>query len=211
VFRILDPQENRYIKIGATTQDDVDDRIKQQKRCYGGCEKIFPPKSGRPVPVNHVFQVEKLVHAELENKGMHLRCAYSNCRNETHREWLEVEGDHAVAVIQKWSHWMNRSPFEKYPIALLIALEISPKPNVQRPEELGAEEKNAERVDEEGTNAGTATAKEQAKRIWGLKLLGLELIVGLCSPLDSSSAARRDKELDEIRKLMRRIRLGEPS
>ena len=113
-FKVKDPQARDYVKIGVTR--NIKPRMKNHKICYGECERIYPPEGEKPVPVGHTYRVERLIHAELTEQAMLLeRCPRCRQRHNGHGEWFDVEERHAIAVIRKWSEWMNSSPYEKKP------------------------------------------------------------------------------------------------
>ncbi|ORY12457.1 meiotically up-regulated gene 113-domain-containing protein [Clohesyomyces aquaticus] len=97
-------------KIGYTK--DVNLRLKgwtkqcgQQYQFYksstvGECLRICLP---------HVSRVEKLIHTELKDYRMKMRC--KGCGKE-HREWFEVQEQHAVKVFTKWRDWIQQRPYQ---------------------------------------------------------------------------------------------------
>lgn len=113
-FKAKDPQGRGYVKIGVTRNIKL--RMKNHKICYGECERIYPPDGEKPVPVDHAYRVECLIHAELVEQAMLLeRCPRCRQRHSGHGEWFDVEERHAIAVIRKWSEWMSSSPYEEKP------------------------------------------------------------------------------------------------
>ena len=123
-FKVEDPQGRGYVKIGVT--GNIKRRMKNHKTCYGECERIYPPEGEKFVPVDHAYRVESLIHAELVKHAMLLeRCPRCRQRHNGHGEWFDVEEWHAIAVIRKWSEWMNSSPYEEKP-STGISRERSP-------------------------------------------------------------------------------------
>src|SRR5271155_321434 len=115
-FKVKDPQGKDYVKIGVTSNPKR--RIKDHERCYGECHQIYPPQGEESVLVDHASRVENLIHAELVEQAMLLeRCPRYQQKHRCHGEWFDVEERHAIAVIRKWTEWMNTSPYEKKPIA----------------------------------------------------------------------------------------------
>jgi T5orf172 domain len=115
-FKVKDPQGKDYVKIGVAS--NTKRRIKDHKRCYGECHQIYPPQGEESVLVDHASRVESLIHAELVEQAMLLeRCPRYQQKHTCHSEWFDVEERHAIAVIRKWTEWMNTSPYEKKHIA----------------------------------------------------------------------------------------------
>jgi hypothetical protein len=59
--------------------------------------------------VPHVYRVEALVHAEL--KDCRYREVGCSC-SRSHIEWFRVSEPHARSVVEKWSEWVGRKPYE---------------------------------------------------------------------------------------------------
>ena len=128
-FKAKDPQGRDYVKIGVTS--NLKRRMKTHEICYGECERIYPPEGEKLVPVDHACRVECLIHAELVEWSMSLeRCPRLRQRHNCHREWFDVEERHAIAVIRKWSEWMNSSPYEEK-ASTEISRKKSPKASAE--------------------------------------------------------------------------------
>lgn len=68
-----------------------------------------PPESAMLVP--NAFCVEELCHAELIDCKKLIHC--TGCLQD-HREWFhfQTHPEDAIAVVRKWSIWMNSGPYE---------------------------------------------------------------------------------------------------
>jgi hypothetical protein len=63
--------------------------------------------------VPHVKRVEMLVHAELRDvRYKEVGCKGPKC-GRTHKEWFEVDVEHAKKVVGKWSDWVIGKPYEE--------------------------------------------------------------------------------------------------
>ena len=95
-----------YIKIGYTGRETISERLAEWKR---QCKHEAQPhwtsemQSGGRVP--HVYRVEALVHAELNDYRFQEKC--KGC-GKNHIEWFRVTVETARRVIEKWSNWMIR-------------------------------------------------------------------------------------------------------
>ncbi|KAI4136429.1 MAG: hypothetical protein L6R39_007790 [Caloplaca ligustica] len=99
-----------HIKIGATTAAP-EKRLKEWQRKCGHEPQLWYPateEDRRPIP--HVFRVEKIIQAQLR----HCRRKETRCRkcHGCHREWFESSVGEAVAVVRKWSAWIQEDPYE---------------------------------------------------------------------------------------------------
>lgn len=52
---------------------------------------------------------EKLCHTELVDYQVHIDCTG---RLQEHHEWFQTSPENAIAVIRKWSAWMNSGPYD---------------------------------------------------------------------------------------------------
>jgi T5orf172 domain len=115
IFKVEDYQGKDYLKIGVAKT--IEKRMKEHNACYGKCEQIYPPSGEKRVLISHAHRVERLVHAELVPYAVQLEsCPKSRMKHDGHREWFDVDERHAIAVIQRWSEWMNSSPYLEEPI-----------------------------------------------------------------------------------------------
>ncbi|PVI01777.1 DUF1766-domain-containing protein [Periconia macrospinosa] len=58
--------------------------------------------------VKHAYRVEQLIHAELKDMHMNVKCGGCGSR---HREWFKVKEEHLRKVFLKWKTWINLSPY----------------------------------------------------------------------------------------------------
>ncbi|KAM3510813.1 hypothetical protein MY11210_005534 [Beauveria gryllotalpidicola] len=98
------------VKIGFTT-GHVAKRLECWKKdCHREPAQLYPAPDAVCKAVPHAHRVERLVHAELMEHQVRVYC--EPCEKQ-HIEWFEVSVKHAVAVIEKWSLWMQGRPYEK--------------------------------------------------------------------------------------------------
>lgn len=97
-----------FIKIGYTTQL-VANRLKELRfRCNRQFKVIYPTLPN-PTLVPRAKRVERLCHAELIDSQVRTDC--TGCLQE-HHEWFKISSENAIAVIKKWSAWMNSDPYD---------------------------------------------------------------------------------------------------
>jgi hypothetical protein len=179
-FRVADPQGRGYLKIGAAT--DCQLRMKQHKRCYGDCEQLFPLEDEKAVPVNHVFRVESLIHAELVEYAMRLkRCPRLAVHHVSHGEWFDVGEVHALDVIAKWHDVFSFKLFEERP--------ITRQPSTRKKGKKGS-------------------SKEPSKTIWRLRELHWRDIMSFCTPLTD---AMGDEEGSAVVEAQAKVQTETPS
>jgi hypothetical protein len=96
-----------FVKIGFTTQN-IEDRSAQWKFDCDRVPKILYPR-GPAEKIRHANRVEALCLAELKYRNMTVICEACPKR---HIEWVQVPAAEAIAVIQKWTKWIDTAPFE---------------------------------------------------------------------------------------------------
>ncbi|KAH0548360.1 hypothetical protein GP486_007968, partial [Trichoglossum hirsutum] len=99
------------LKIGVTKRT-VQVRLDEWRRKCGREPKlIYPETPEEAIRTPHIHRVENLVKAELRR----LRKKGPVCRKcgIRHEEWFEAEPERAVAVVRRWSEWMEQSPYRK--------------------------------------------------------------------------------------------------
>lgn len=97
-----------FIKIGYTAQL-VADRLKNLRFQFNRQLKVLFPTPSGAILVPNAYYVEKLCHAELIDYQVHIDC--TGCQQE-HHEWFQTSPENAIAVIRKWSAWMNSDPYD---------------------------------------------------------------------------------------------------
>ncbi|KAL2815390.1 T5orf172 domain-containing protein [Aspergillus granulosus] len=95
-----------HLKIGYT--EDLDQRLRAWEKCGKPLDVHFPVDGDDKRPVQHVYRVEKLIHAELKDFRLAEKCP--GC-NKTHNEWFRVSKDVAVNIVRKWMQWMREQPY----------------------------------------------------------------------------------------------------
>ncbi|XWX01422.1 hypothetical protein V2A60_009450 [Cordyceps javanica] len=112
------PGNDSLVKIGFTT-DDVAKRLEKWKKdCHREPAALYPAAAAaaaaaaatRSTAIPHAHRVERLVHAELMEHRVRLYC--ERCEKQ-HVEWFETSVERAVAVIEKWSRWIQGRPYEQ--------------------------------------------------------------------------------------------------
>ena len=183
-FRTQEPNGigRRYTRIGADRNDDVRSLMKVRQDCYGECTVVYPPPGEWGGRVKHAERVRRLIHAELVTRGATLKTCptHQKCKLQHQAEWFDVEAQHAVRVIQKWTQWAENSRYDTMGVAgkrqRRDSLNLS----------IGAESL------ETGFSStpGPSLPPEPSERI-GLKVLDKNTLLGLCWPLDSSPTESR--------------------
>jgi hypothetical protein len=96
-----------FVKIGFTTQT-IEDRSAQWKSECDRVPKVLYPL-GPAEKIRHANRVEGLCLAELKYRNMTVICEACPKR---HIEWVQVPAAEAIAVIQKWTKWIDTAPFK---------------------------------------------------------------------------------------------------
>lgn len=98
-----------YLKIGYTTAPVIERLQSLSFDCNRRIKVLFPtpPESAKMVP--NAFRVEELCHAELVDCQVHIDCTGCLCE---HEEWYQISTADAIAVVKKWSAWMNSIPYD---------------------------------------------------------------------------------------------------
>ncbi|KAL3475972.1 T5orf172 domain-containing protein [Aspergillus californicus] len=103
------------VKIGYTARTITKRHEEWCFDCNRKPKSLFPVSAQDAVLVPHVHRVEKLCHAELNHRQVIIYCY---CCLKTHEEWFEVSCREAAAVIEKWSAWMKKEPYEPDTLSL---------------------------------------------------------------------------------------------
>lgn len=98
-----------YVKIGYTTSPVIERLQSLIFDCNRQMEVLFPmpPEAAKMVP--NAWRVEKLCHAELVDCQIQIDC--KGCLGE-HKEWFQISAADALAVVKKWSAWMDSIPYD---------------------------------------------------------------------------------------------------
>jgi hypothetical protein len=168
------------VKIGKTSGPSTAKRLDKWRRdCGHPIEEHTRGEAEVAVQLPHVYRVEALVHAELNDSRVReiacKKCSERKTRKEGkerivgHQEWFRVSPDHAQKVIKKWSDWMINNPYEErngewrlrkaisaHEIdALCTPIEISMKDNVPLP--------TLRRLSQPGTPAKKAKGRKKSR------------------------------------------------
>lgn len=99
-------------KIGITKYKDVQKRLNEwEKKCNRPPIIVYPIEERDNVLVPHVKRLEKLIHREL--KDYQLQEQSCSCR-KLHKEWFDTRDNHIIAVVRRWTTWMQQQPYESY-------------------------------------------------------------------------------------------------
>lgn len=98
-----------FVKIGYTTRSI---KKRHEEWCFD-CNRqpkpLFPIPTTKATLVPNARRVEALCHAELRYRQAIIYCY--GCF-KIHQEWFEVSPTEAIAVIEKWSAWMKKKPYQ---------------------------------------------------------------------------------------------------
>ena len=113
-----------FVKIGKTSGPSTKARLNAwRKSCGHAIEEHTRGEEETAVQLPHVYRLERLIHAEL-NEFRVREVACPMCSKEKQRktgicastvdhvEWFRVSPAHAKRVIDKWSNWMLKRPYE---------------------------------------------------------------------------------------------------
>ncbi|KAJ6020132.1 DUF1766-domain-containing protein [Penicillium canescens] len=98
-----------FLKIGYTTRTIEKRHEEWCFDCNRKSNPLFPIPGVNAALVPNARRVEKLCHAELKHRQVIIYC--QGCL-KTHEEWFEMSPTKAMAVIEKWSAWMKKGPYE---------------------------------------------------------------------------------------------------
>ena len=112
------------VKIGKTSGPSTAKRLDKWRRdCGHPIEEHTRGEAEVAVQLPHVYRVEALVHAELNDSRVReiacKKCSERKTLKEgrecivSHEEWFCASPDHAQKVITKWSDWMLTDPYEE--------------------------------------------------------------------------------------------------
>jgi hypothetical protein len=101
--------DQRFTKIGYTTSPVIDRLKNLSFECNRQLKTLFPTPPEIAMLVPNAFRVEELCHAELVDFQIYVSC--TGCLSE-HHEWFRVSPADAIAVVKKWSKWMNSTPYD---------------------------------------------------------------------------------------------------
>lgn len=102
IERAIDPG---YVKIGCTAKV-ADDRFAYSE---SSCAFVpLPVRQLRHVP--SVRRVERLVHNELARyRRESTTCVDNPTCGAMHSEWFQVDREHAIEVMVRWTQWMSEA------------------------------------------------------------------------------------------------------
>ncbi|KAF2279942.1 DUF1766-domain-containing protein [Westerdykella ornata] len=93
-----------YRKIGYS-KDSGTRRGRWDADCDRHHAEVSLPENGY---VLHAERVEKLIHAELKDVRVKVKC--DRCNRE-HTEWFKVTEEHLRKVFEKWKEWIQQHPY----------------------------------------------------------------------------------------------------
>ncbi|KIN03866.1 hypothetical protein OIDMADRAFT_177952 [Oidiodendron maius Zn] len=100
------------IKIGYTTEETIQKRMKGFKRLCG-----YVPIVIHQVSTEHAMKVESLVHRHLHKQRRKETLIYGACNEGKgctvhHKEWFVVSDELAKSTVEAWVSWMNQKPYD---------------------------------------------------------------------------------------------------
>jgi hypothetical protein len=99
----------KYVKIGYTGRL-IEERHKEWTfDCNRKTMSLYPKQSYLVKAIPHARRVEALCHAELDHHKVKIYC--KACL-KPHIEWFEVSPEEAIGVIEKWSKWIAKRPYQ---------------------------------------------------------------------------------------------------
>ena len=203
-FKAKDSRAKNYVKIGVAK--NIISRMKQHKKCYGEYNLIYPPEGQDFIPVDHAYRVECLIHAELVEYAMELeQCQGPGTTCGSHGEWFDVEEDHAIAVIQKWSHLISCSLYEQAPLPEKI--ERKEKKTTKKkaareslqassPNDQGPKANSPNRTGRSRRTSNCQSLRLVAETTWRLIPLCPQDMMEICWPLHLWTPTADDEDVD---------------
>lgn len=98
-----------FVKIGYTGRTLETRHQEWDFDCNRVPKALYPIPSSSARVVPNARRVEALCHAELDHRRARIYC--DGCLKQ-HIEWFEVSAEEAIAVIRKWSRWINTHPYQ---------------------------------------------------------------------------------------------------
>jgi T5orf172 domain len=221
-FSVDDPQMNNYVKIGFSA--NLKKRSKNHQTCYGLLRQIYPPAGQGFIQVDHAGRVEHLIHAELVRHALEIeQCPNPRSGHKSHHEWYDVEHSHAIAVIEKWSHWMSSSPYEEGP-PIVITKKQSPSGNKASGNSLKAKSPKSKSPGPRGRTSKSKSPSPKMKTShckspqtpaaplpttrWYLTDIGPMKMLDLCWPMSRCAYTPEGDGIDEVQTKLRRHSIG---
>lgn len=96
-----------FVKIGYTTRPIEVRSAEWKVECDRAPKVLYPLGPTEKIP--HANRVEGLCLAELKHRNMTVICEACPKR---HIEWVKIPAAEAIAVIQKWTKWIQTAPFK---------------------------------------------------------------------------------------------------
>jgi len=104
--------QNRGVKIGYTTNEDIWTRFAQHEKACGFTPEILHVSKMR---LEYCKKTEGLVHRDLADLRNCWKCTSSPCKTNTHTEWFAVDEALAVETVKKWESFMNtQRPYDSH-------------------------------------------------------------------------------------------------
>ncbi|KAN0098840.1 DUF1766 domain containing protein [Hyaloscypha variabilis] len=96
-----------FVKIGFTTQTIKERSAQWKSECDRAPRVLYP--LGPAKKIRHAKRVESLCLVELKYRNVTVICEACPKR---HIEWVQVPATEAIAVIQKWTKWIETAPYK---------------------------------------------------------------------------------------------------
>jgi hypothetical protein len=99
----------KYVKIGYTGRLIETRHEEWTFDCNRKTISLYPKQSYHVKAIPYARRVEALCHAELDHRKVKIYC--KACL-KPHIEWFEVSPEEAIGVIEKWSKWIAKRPYQ---------------------------------------------------------------------------------------------------
>ncbi|KAK5945626.1 hypothetical protein PMZ80_002831 [Knufia obscura] len=93
-----------FVKIGSTRAPLALSRLQELRRCFNDLTFVK-----QTTDVLWPIKIERLVAAEFVLHRKYQDCAMCGTQ---HNEWFEIDALTAEKVIQRWSNWVNKQPYD---------------------------------------------------------------------------------------------------
>lgn len=98
-----------FVKTGYTTRTIAERHEEWCFDCNRQPDPLYPVLPFNAVRIPNARRVEALCHRELRHRRVIIYCY--GCL-KTHEEWFQVSATEAIAVVEKWSAWMQKEPYQ---------------------------------------------------------------------------------------------------
>jgi hypothetical protein len=97
------------LKIGRTKHFPDRRVIRLKRDCGLQVDEVLDETQN---PFYYFELVESLVHLELDDERLKLKCEFPKCTT-IHQEWFKIHQKKALATVHKWRRWVIKNPFDE--------------------------------------------------------------------------------------------------